>query len=51
MFGFDWNGNGERDFFDDVMDLMIIDEVTSEEEDEEGEGDDGIDDRKEMDWL
>ena len=48
MFGpFDWNGNGEHDFFDDFMTYKLINGEL-DETDEEGEADD--DDGKTMDW-
>ena len=35
MFGIDWNGNGMIDGFDQVIDLMILDEMEENEEDED----------------
>ena len=30
FFGFDWNGNGERDAFDDLMDMIAAGECDEE---------------------
>lgn len=39
MFGFDWNSDGEIDFFDDMLTLHVLDELEKDEniEDEDEE--------------
>ena len=34
LFGFDWNGNGEHDLFDDLMTMKMIEEMMEDDEEE-----------------
>ena len=34
FFGFDWNGNGEHDLFDDLMTMKRLEEMMEDDEEE-----------------